>query len=178
MAKGWGYKSNRRSQTQIAVDRLSIKFENDEMKVYESLDNLFYGGKLSIRIIFNKEKKSIKAILTGKDMTGARVKPIEKDVTNLKTLSNIKKYLSIDLIKEFGNSSVGCVKKEIEEMTNKQFQEELNKFINNDIKVMSKEKVSNTWIRFYNDMFERKSIYDNFEIVLIHERYLKAISQI
>lgn len=178
MAKGWGYRANRRSQGQIAIDGISNKFENEKMKVYESLDNLFYGGKLNIRIIFNKEKNTIKVILTGKDMTGERVQPIEKDITNLKTLSNVKKYLSNNLINEFGNSMIGCPKKEIEDMTDKQFQEELNKFINNDIKVMSKEKISNTWIRFYNDMFERSSLYDNFEITLIHERYLKAVNSL
>ena len=178
MKRGWGYKANRRSQIQKAIDGLSIKFENEQLKVYESLDNLFYGGKLSIRILFNKEKKSIKVILTGKDMTGARVKPIEEYVTDLKSLKNIKEYVSSYLINKFSNSMIGCAKKEIEEMTDKQFQEELNRFINNDIKDMSKEKVSNTWSRFYNDMFERSSMYDDFEIAIIHEKYLKAVSNI
>ena len=178
MKRGWGYNANRKGEKEKAVDGLFKKFENDKMKVYESLDNSFYGNKLSIRILFNKEKGTIKAILTGKDMTGERIKPIEKDISNLKTLSKIKEYLSNNLINEFNELAIGIYKKEIEEMSDEQFQRELNKFINEDIKIMSKEKASNMWARFYNDMFERSYLYDNFEITLTHNKYLKAVNQI
>ena len=177
MAKGWGYKSNRRSQDKIAVDGLTIKFENEKLKVYESLDNLLYGANLNIRIIFNKEKNTKKAILSGKNMAGERIKPIEKDISKLKTLSKIKEYLLNNLINEFNESATGIYIKEIENMSDKEFQKELNKFIDEDTKVMSKEKIDNTWIKFYNDMFNRSYLYDDFEITLIHNRYLKAVNQ-
>lgn len=93
MAKGWGYNNNRKNEKDRYIDSLYKKFDNDKMKVYETQKETYYINKLKVRIIFNKENKTIKLILTGEDYAGAKMRPYNKDISNLKTLKDIKMEL-------------------------------------------------------------------------------------
>ena len=89
MAKGWGY-GRKKSQEEKAVDGFHIKTNDENFKVYQSLNNLYRGCNVSIRILFNKKKRTIKVVMTGTNMMNNRIEPMTADVTSLKTLSNIK----------------------------------------------------------------------------------------
>ena len=93
MGKGWGYNNNRKREIDLFIDSLYKKFENEQLKVYETQKEKYYANNLKIRIIFNKEKKTIKSILTGNNYNGEKMRPVNIDITELKTLRNIKKEL-------------------------------------------------------------------------------------
>ena len=93
MAKGWGYNNNRKNEKDHYIDSLYKKFDSDKMKVYETQKEEYYTNRLKTRIIFNKENKTIKLILTGEDYAGVKMSPYNKDISNLKTLKDIKTEL-------------------------------------------------------------------------------------
>ena len=99
MRNGWGYNNNRKDNKHKFVDSIYKKFENDNFKVYENKYKLYYGGYYNIIILFNKNKKTIKIIVSGKDCIGNKIKTIKQDITHLKTLKNIKDYINCYILK-------------------------------------------------------------------------------
>lgn len=174
---GWGYNSNRRNQEQISIDRLKKAFENDELKVYESKNNLFKGGIVTIRVIINKIKNTKTILLTGENCYNKRVKPVRFDATRINYLKTIKEELP-KLLHIFECNMYNIRIKEIEEMTDKEFLKELDIFYNHDINVLVEKELNEKWNRLYKDMFERTSLYNTDDIIIEHEKYLKAIKNI
>ena len=172
---GWGYKgTNIKTQYEKVTDNLNKVLDNDKFKVYSSMNNLFYAHIVNVRILFNKESKTTKVIISGTNPQGERVKPISKDVTELKYLKNIKAEI-INLLEEFKNPFKSSIEElEVENLSNKDFLNNLNSFFNKIDSISTNDRIS-LWNRFYKDMFNRTSLFDDYEISLQHERYLNLI---
>lgn len=98
MKRGWGYNSNRKNQSQQFVDSIAKYFENEKFKVYKNGIKLCRGGNYNVTILFNKQKKTIKLIMSGNDCGCDKIDTIQKDVTKLRTLKNIKNEILENLI--------------------------------------------------------------------------------
>lgn len=175
----WGYKNNKKGQGEHAIDRLIKVFENESTKVYSSKDNLYYGGKITIRIIFIKS--NIKVVLSGIDAHGDEVKPLTKDVTELKYLKHIKNEILNNLIDEFycisnrNNENITSIENvNIETLNNNDFINYVENFFEN-IKNIPEVKKVIIWNKLYNDMFNRTFLFTNSDISAYHEKYLNLI---
>lgn len=169
MGKGWGYKNNRRSQYQIIIDSFRNKFENEVLKVYES-SGLVYGFNLSIRALINKTNKAYKLIICGKD--GDIKMNTYEDCREFTSIKDIKDSLEKDMkmfIESYYQESP-----EVEKLSNEDFQSYMLQFINS---VNKNNKRENTWIRLYNDMFDRCAVYQDQDIVNIQNLYMDKINE-
>lgn len=164
MGKGWGYKSNRRSQCQVIIDSFRNKFENDTLKVYES-NGLVSGFNLSIRALINKSNRTYKLIMLEKD--GDRKINTYEERREFTSVKDIKDVLEKDM-KMFIESYYQQTP-DIEKLNNEDFQEYMRQFLNS---VNENNKRENTWIRLYNDMFERYSIYNDEDIINVLNTYM------
>lgn len=172
---GWGYKgTNVKGQHEKVTDGLNKVLDNEKLKVYSSMNNIFYAHTVSVRVLFNKENKTIKVIVSGVDAQGERISPITKDVTELKYLKNIKLEI-INLLDEFKNPFKNSTEVlEVENLSNKDFLNSLNDFFSNLNNLNTNDRME-IWNKFYKDMFNRTSLFDNYEISLQHEKYLSLI---
>lgn len=98
MKCGWGYNANRKNQDTIFVDSIAKDFENENFKVYKNTVKLCRGGNYNITILFNKQNKSIKLVVSGTDCGCDKIETISKDVTKLKYIKSIKKYITENII--------------------------------------------------------------------------------
>lgn len=190
MGKGWGYGKTSMSISDKIKTGKQLVFESNDMKVYEYvLKSSVYTYFKDIKIRYINRLNNNKKIIV---MSGL-YKAINYDCTNFKNQEELFEHVADKLIElyidenkkiedNYFNSKENymfCINNmnNIEKLEQNQFNKFIDSFIDS-INEFENDTRKNIWSRLYNDMFERTNMYDDFEITLTHDRYLKAISQI
>jgi|GEM_PF-3659567 len=184
MKKGWGYGKQSMSLNDKIKNGKVLKFENNNMKVYEYILNASahtYFKDITIKYINNLNTKKKTIVLNG------LYKSINYDCSKCKNQNELFEYVANTLIDLYirENSKLEddyfqgkenymyCIKNMnyIDSLNNNEFTKFINKFFNtiSEFKMETRRKI---WNDIYKDIFNR-SEYQDEDIVNLHCKYIE-----